>query len=322
MTASYRLINYTLRPAKFAERKMLVEALACLKVFGSLRTYRYVGFGSIWYADCVLFHRSLGIEQIISIEREESHEDRFKFNKPYGGIDLRMGEAATVLPNLDWDHRSIVWLDYDDPLSPSILDDVRTVSTRACPGTALIVSVNTEKILDKRNLKSDPIHVTEHKQLQSFFGVARTPSSIRKANLEGWGLSSFSRRIIQEEIESGLQKINEARAIGQHIKFRQIVAFEYADGAKMTTIGGVFIDAGQEALFSSSGLTDLSFFRNGSTALRINVPLLTPREIHQLEQSLPLNSVEEKSVGFIPISDSKRYENLYRYLPKFASYEP
>ena len=322
MTASYRLIDYTLRPAKHAERKMLAEAFANLRVFGSLRTYRYVGFGSIWYADCILFHRALGIEQIISIEREQNHEDRFKFNKPYGGIELRMGEAAAVLPNLDWSHRTIVWLDYDDPLSPAILDDVRTVSTRACPGTALVVSVNAEKILDNRNSQCDPVHVTEHGQFQYFFGNARTPTKFRKAELLGWGLSRFSRRIIRDEIEYGLQLNNKARAPGQHIKFRQFVAFEYADGAKMTTIGGVFIDAGQDALFDSAGLADLLFFRNGDDALRINVPLLTPREIHQLDQSLPLQPGEENDIGPIPISDGKHYANLYRYLPKFAAYEP
>ena len=60
MTASYRLIDYSLRPAKFAERRMLSEMFSRLKVFGSLESYRYIGFGSIWFTDCVLFHRALG----------------------------------------------------------------------------------------------------------------------------------------------------------------------------------------------------------------------------------------------------------------------
>jgi N-glycosylase/DNA lyase len=91
---------------------MLSEMFSRLKVFGSLESYRYIGFGSIWFTDCVLFHRALGIEDIISIEKEQAHQARFNFNNPYRGIELRMGTAAEVLPGMDWTHRSIVWLDY------------------------------------------------------------------------------------------------------------------------------------------------------------------------------------------------------------------
>ena len=321
MTASYRVINYSLRPAKFAERKMLAEALARLRVFGSLRTYRYVGFGSIWYADCVLFHRVLGIEEIVSIERERDHEERFVFNKPYRGIELRMDDSAVVLPSLDWGHRMIVWLDYDDPLSPAILDDVRTVATRAYPGTALVVSVQAESILDKRK-KGEPVHVIRREQFRRFFGDARTPRKLPGADLRGWGLSKTIRRIVRDEVDNGLQRVSEARGPGQRMKFRQFVSFEYADNAKMTTIGGVFIDAGQDAVFDSAGFGDLSFFRADDDALRIEVPLLTPREMRYLEQSLPRPEGEAIASEAIPPRDVKHYAALYRHLPNFAAYEP
>ena len=322
MTASYRVIDYSLRSAKFAERKMLAEALARLRVFGSLRTYRYVGFGSIWYADCVLFHRALGIEEIVSIERERDHEERFVLNKPYRAIELRMDDSAVVLPRLEWGHRTIVWLDYDDPLSPAILDDVRTVATRACPGTALIVSVQAEKILDKRESKDDPVHVTRRDQFRRYFGDARTPRKLPGADLRGWRLSKSTRRTVRDEVEDGLQRANEVRGRGQRMKFRQFVAFEYADNAKMTTIGGVFIDAGQDAVFDSAGFGDLSFYRAGDDALRIEVPLLTPREMRELDRSLPCPEGEAIEPGPIPPRDAKHYAALYRYLPNFAAYEP
>ena len=321
MTASYRVIDYSLRPAKFAERKMLAEALARLRVFGSLRTYRYVGFGSIWYADCVLFHRALGIEEIVSIERERDHEDRFVLNKPFRGIELRMDDSAVVLPSLDWAHRTIVWLDYDDPLSPAILDDVRTVASRACPGTALIVSVQAERIWDKR-IKGAPVHVEGREQFRSFFGDARTPTELAGVDLRGWGLSKSTRRSVRGEIEDGLQRANEARAPGQRMKFRQFGAFEYADDAKMTTVGGVFIDAGQDAVFDSAGFGDLWFFRAGDEAVRIEVPLLTPREMRYLDRRLPQPAGEAIKSGAIPGRDARLYAALYRHLPNFAAYEP
>ena len=322
MTASYRVIDYSLRPAKFAERKMLTEALGRLKVFGSLRTYRYVGFGSIWFADCVLFHRSLGIEELISIEREHEHKGRFMFNNPYRGIELRMDNSAAVLPSLDWSHRMIVWLDYDDPLSPAILDDVRTVATRTCPGTALIVTVQAERIMDKHVTQNGPIPVTTPEQFRHLFDDDRTPQNLNNADLRGWRLSKTSRRAVTEEIDNGLNQVNSVRKVGQRLKFQQIVAFEYADGAKMTTVGGVFIDEGQSAVFDSAGFTDLSFYRGMDDALRIEMPLLTPREMRHLDKSLPCREGEVIDFGEIPSRDAELYAAFYRYLPNFAAFEP
>ena len=322
MTASYRLVDYSLRSAKFAERKMLCEMLGRLKVFGSLESYRYIGFGSIWFADCVLFHRALGIEKLISIERERDHEERFRFNNPFRGIELKMDDSSTVLPSLDWSLRSIIWLDYDDPLSPSILDDVRTVATRAQPGTALIVSVQTQKIVEKRNDEDESVVVENEDQFRGLFGNERTPGGLPDADLRGWRLSRTTRGVVRREIENGLAQTNASRVAGQHIHFRQVVAFEYADGAKMTTIGGVFVDEGQDHVFQGAGFGQLSFHRDGDDAVRIAVPLLTPREMRHLDRSLPGREGKEMDLGPIPLSDARQYATFYRYLPNFASYEP
>ena len=322
MTASYRLIDYSLRSAKYAERKMLCEFLGRLRVFGSLESYRYVGFGSIWFADCVLFHRMLGIEKLVSIERERDHEKRFVFNNPYRGIELRMDDSSAVLPSLEWNHRTIIWLDYDDPLSPSILDDVRTVASRAQSGTALIVSVQAQKIMNHRDDRENPAPVENRAQFLRLFGDERTPQEIPDAQLRGWPLSRRSRVSIRQEIENALQLVNLARAGGQHIQFRQVVAFEYADGAKMTTIGGVFIDQGQNALFEGADFGQLSYYRSGDQAVRIEVPMLTLREMRHLDRNLPCPAGEDMDLGSIPARDARLYAEHYRYLPNFASFEP
>ena len=322
MTASYRLIDYSLRSAKFAERKMLCEMLGGLRVFGSLETYRYIGFGSIWFADCVLFHRSLGIKDMISIERGQNHEDRFLFNNLYRSIEVRMEEASAVLPHLDWDQRTIVWLDYDDPLSPSILGDVNTVASRAHSGSALIVSVQTQKIVDKRHDDEEPAPVENRDDFLGLFGEKRTPQSMPNSDLRGWPLSTTTRDTVRQEIENALQEANLARAPERQTESRQVVAFEYADDAKMTTIGGVFVEQGQHEVFESAGFGQLSFFRNAEEALRIEVPLLTPKEMRHLDASLPCADINEMELGVVPERDARHYMEFYRYLPNFASFEP
>ncbi|QIQ86253.1 O-methyltransferase [Erythrobacter sp.] len=318
--ASYEIIDYSIRPAKFAERKMLCDFFARLRVFGSLESYRYVGFGSIWFSDCVLFHRSLGISNIVSIECELDHQARFEFNNPLRGINLMMGEASDVLPSLDWSIRSIVWLDYDDPLSVSILEDVRTVATRAQSGTAFVISVQTEKIFDKRDAQN-AIHVQTKENFSNYFGEGRTREDLGQADLRGWRLSLTSRQMLLAEIEEGLRVANATRPNGQKIEFRQTLAFEYKDGAKMTTVGGVFVDQGQAALFDGAGFRELEFYRDGDDALRIHMPLVTPHEMRHLDKQLPISGDGALDASPIPLREASRYAKFYRYLPNFASFE-
>lgn len=317
MTASYRKIDYSLRPAKFAERKMLCEMFSRMKAFDALESYRYIGFGSIWFTDCILFHKALGIGNIISIEKEGNHQERFEFNNPYGCIKLVIGSAADVLPGLDWNHRSIIWLDYDDPLSPAILEDVRTVATRATSGTALAVSVQTESLVDNRPHLDSPVDIKNVQSFRDCFGDNRAPQELKFSDIQGWRLSKTSRHLIHTEIKEGL-----AGNISKGLNFHKIGAFEYADGVKMTTIVGVFVDQGQNGHFEGAGFGSLPFFRSEKDeALRLKMPLLTPREMRHLDKCLPCNDTHDLELGPIPISDGRNYANLYRYLPNFASFE-
>ena len=89
----------------------------------------------------------------------------------------------------------------------------------------------------------------------------------------------------------------------------------------MTTVVGIFVDHGQNGHFEAADFRTLPFFQDGDKALRIKVPLLTPREMRHLDRSLPCNNFCELQLGPIPESDGKAYAKLYRYLPNFASFE-
>ena len=319
---SYHLIDYSLRSAKFAERKMLCEMFGRLTVFAPLEKYCYIGFGSIWFADCVLFHRTLGIKQLISIEEKGHHKKRFEFNIPYQGIELRMAHSSNVLQNLDWNQRTIIWLDYDDQLSPSILDDVDMVTEKAQSGTALVVSVQTQGIQDKQLNLDKPTPIKNRDQFLNLFGAERTPRGLRSDDFEGWNLSTMSRKVILESIESTLKTVNMTRQPKKQIHFQQTVAFEYSDGAKMTTIGGIFVNQAEQNQFKEAGFEKLSFYQNAEEAIRIEVPKLTPREMRHLDRQLPCPNGETIEADFVPEKDAKNYAKFYRYLPNFASFEP
>jgi hypothetical protein len=131
MASSFRSVDYSVRPAKAAERKMLCDLFRRLEPFGRTDTYRYVGFGSIYFTDFQLFHQSLAISDMISIEKEESNWPRFKFNLPFRCVDLRLGHSNSILPSLDWEKRTLLWLDYDGKLTEEVLADLATFCARA-----------------------------------------------------------------------------------------------------------------------------------------------------------------------------------------------
>ena len=326
MVASYRSIDYSIRPAKHAERRMLGEAFRRLSKFAAVESYQYVGMGSVWFSDFTHFHRSLGISRMISIEREKNHKERFEFNKPFGGVDLRFGATSAELPKIDWSFRTIAWLDYDDPLALSMLADIRTIAVKACSGSVLIVSIQCESrptVIDTEDDeigKQRPVHDID--ELKAVYGAGHVSSAANELDLRGWRLAKLIRSMILSEITEALSAINISRPPQQHIEFRQIMAFDYEDGAKMMTIGGVFVDKDQSAIFASCGFDELDFYRSGIESVRLDVPILTPKEMRDLETRLPLTPGTTIQPGCMPQSDASAYGRLYRYLPSFASFEP
>jgi hypothetical protein len=322
---SYRLVDYSLRPAKHAERRMLCDAFRRLSKFASVESYQYVGFGSVWFSDFSLFHRQLGIVKMISIERMAAHDARFKFNKPFGGVDLKFGESGIVLPQIDWNLRTITWLDYDDPLSPGMLDDVRTVAIKSVGGSLLAVSIQCQgaPMMKVEDGDGEMRSVKTADEFKIIFGAERTPVSLSPNDLVGWNLAATCRKAILSEIDDALDVVNLSRHEQQKLQFIPIMAIEYADGAKMTTVAGVFIDKGQNSIFSSCGFEEMPFYvEPGAPAMRLEVPKLTPKEMRELEGKLPIADPSAIEAGPFPKSDAVAFAKLYRYLPSFASFEP
>ena len=74
-------ISYDLRPAKQTERRLLLDFLRCSSEAGLTNSdYRYVGMGGTMFYDFHLIHRFLGINNMISLERDPKTHPRSEFN--------------------------------------------------------------------------------------------------------------------------------------------------------------------------------------------------------------------------------------------------
>jgi hypothetical protein len=290
---------------------MMIDLIRRLDRFASLGAYRYVGLGSPYFSDFSLIHRTLGIRDLVSIEREQSDEPRFRFNVPFATVELKFGDTSEVLPELDWQQRSIVWLDYDGSLDDAKLADVALLVNKLASGSILAVTVNVQPhyVIDER------LDVTRQ-QLGTYL-----PRRYTAKTLGGWGLAEAVHEILDEHIRRSLADRNAGISTHAAIHYRQLFHFRYRDGARMLTIGGILFDAGVTARVDGCAFGDFDFFRDAGVPYEIAVPRLTLREMRHLDGRLPANSLDDLATEGIPAADVQRYAELYRYFPKFIDVE-
>jgi hypothetical protein len=317
---SFRSIDYSLRPAKHAERKMLLEFFRRLAVFAPLSDYRYLGLGSVWFSDFILVHRSLGLSDMVSIEREVSAEARIRDNIPFAAVEPIFLSTAEAIPTLDWSKRQIVWLDYDDPICPSIMEDVGAVGRRLISGSVLVVSVQHHHASEVDHAEAAGTGNAAD-LFRARFDRDLIPPTFSEDDLYGRPFAKLSRDMIHTAAEKGASISNAQDAATKHaslgMTYQRVCNIEYSDGAPMTTTVGVVYNADEEGQFRALSLTDVDFLPEGLDSLiRIRVPKITPSEARRLEQQLPRSS--GYSCGHIPSSDADAFATFYRYLPNFA----
>ena len=315
MPRSYEKIHYGLRPAKNIERKMLAEAFRRLSEFGTIESYRYVGFGSIYFCDFCLFHKSLGITNMLSIEWDVKNAGRFKFNRPFGCIQIKFGDSNEELPALSWNERTILWLDYDRKLDRAALTDISWFCAHAVPGSAILVTVNAQ---------SDRFDEGPLQQLRERVGEEKVSPAIGETELKGWGTADVNRRIITNEIQEKLDIRNGGRSAGSRMLYRQLFNFRYADGPnfpKMLTVGGLLFEEGQSNIVGKCAFETLPFVRPEEKGYLIEVPNLTFRELRHLDAQLPISDPKQLDAPSIPEKDLERYARVYRYFPAFVDAE-
>jgi hypothetical protein len=309
MQGSSARINYNLRPAKHVERKMMCEAFRRLAEFGSVESYRYIGFGSFYFRDFALIHKTLGITEMLSIERDEEDQERFRFNVPYSCVKIAFGEASAVLPTLAWDVRTILWLDYDYGLDAGVLGDVAHFCANACAGSSIVVSLNAH---------SDREDKTPLVSLQEKVGERDLPADLTNADFKDWAKARTFRRIIMNKVTDALNIRNGTRAVGSKFNFKQLFNFHYQDGARMLTLGGLLHEQGQAPLVAKSALDNLWFVRTGEEPFHIKIPRLTYKEIRYLDEQLPIGDATALTARGIPTEDLEMYSLIYRYFPTFT----
>lgn len=306
---SFDTINYSLRPNKAIQRQIVFDGLGFLDRHVPIRDALYIGFGSIWFSDFVLAHKRLGIADMISIENKPIGASRAKYNAPFRTIQIEEGDSTPVLRDLvarsevlskQW----IIWLDYDETITQTTLDDIALVLTHAPPNSVLLLTFDAGGL-------GMPASKREA-YLRGLLGAAveddLPPESFEKSKIP----ATFSQCLL-DYIES--EAANMARPGG----FIPAFNIPYTDTAPMVTVGGFLLAA---AARGAGRACVSSQDWDGMVKVPVEAPPLTLKEVSALQGLLPPKSAitraSVKGIGFDLTDDQlAAYVEHYRRYPAF-----
>ena len=304
MSDSGRAINYSSRPAKGVERKLICDLVSKFPKCNNISEYRYIGFGSFYFADFILFHNQLNIDKMISIEHSEQ-EERYIFNKPYKCIDILFCDAQDALSrHLEFlpDHPDFMWLDYDYELNRDIVSDLITAAQKLVKGSFLFVSFNG-------SINAEPGNRVEY--LKEIFDDYIP--SIQEKDIDKESIT----QIFYQGIDNAIQRSITTRQLVDKISAKSIFFIKYRDGAPMLTIGYYFGDDNSAIEFDS--IKELPGVTVSSTPVNLKIPCFTKSEIRELNKYLPGSSAEEikEKLPYLELADILKYIGLYKYYPNY-----
>lgn len=309
MADSGQKINYSLRPQKCVERKIMCELLSTCETTVPIHQYRYIGFGSFYFSDFVLFHNQLNIDYMISIEKS-SNVDRYEFNKPYGCIEMCYGSADSALSDkiaFSEDIKDIVWFDFDDAFQASMLTDLMTAIRKISAGSFLFTSFNIS-ILGAET--TDRLEM-----LKSKFGEYLP--QLEENDIDNETLP----QIIYRTTLNALQKALYERNMSGEVNLDIFPCFftKYRDAAPMLTLGYFLSTNDEYEKLCHSKASNLPWFNISEVPCKIKIPCLTRAEIREINRHIPSETASEihDNIPYLTESDISNYINIYKYYPNF-----
>jgi hypothetical protein len=308
-SSTAKFIQYALRPAKQAERRILMDFLKCANEAGmTVSDCRYVGMGGTMFYDFHLMHRFLGVNQMISLERDACTHPRSEFNCPFDFISVQNRTVADFLAADSDEGATIYWLDYDDGLGPDIAADIASLGTRVKKGGFAFVTVYGQPpgFLEKQTTEQ---RLEYFQQQLGDFSVGFTAADMEQA-----AFPNTVHRVLMAAFKNAFAP----RTDGQ---FQILFQVEYKDSSTMITVGGCFSDTKEAPHILRRVKADLPFLLK-NPPYKIRSLNLTERERALFDQAVTKrrrNSSQANLLRFLGFKkkDFDAYRDLIRFLPRY-----
>jgi hypothetical protein len=308
---SFNVVNYSLRPNKSIQRRLVFEGIILLKVHLDLDRLVYIGLGSIWFADFHMAHKLLQIKDMISMEADEIGFRRAAFNQPFKTITVKNGHSFEILPMLLYDsvlsgRPWLVWLDYDGPLEETVVEDIRIPIENAPRNTVLLTTFSAAG--------------------RRFGKPAERPARLQ-ALLGGVVPDDLDKELCRDEpLPATLVDlttkfmISAAASMARPGGFISAFRLTYRDTTPMVTVGGILpAKAAVGAAKASINKSDWP----GVVTEPIAAPHLTLLEVAVMQAQLPRSRrLSRKSIQRLDVDleeeQIRSFERYYRYYPAFV----
>ncbi|HBC30680.1 MAG TPA: hypothetical protein DC024_05465 [Clostridiales bacterium] len=315
---------YHLRPNKCIDRTLFIQTLIGLSRQLPISDYRYTGFGSYTFEDFKLFHDTLNISSMVSLEREPNAYKRAEFNLPYGCIKVKNTGSTEYLSSLildDGDH-NIFWLDYVSPNELGTqLADYATLLNLLNPNDIIRITLNANPSSLRDSDLPDELHKTRLRVLKERVPEECFPNSIIPEDMTRGRYPSALLKIIKAIT---LQSLNDTPPYSPNFMF-PLFSSVYADGQQMLTFTGIVLDSHDRELDLRKVLSDFPHNTfSWDDLCRIEIPALTFLEITELNKLLPNEDIRQQLIAQFPFIFSPSngqaldsYLSYYKYYPNY-----
>lgn len=339
-TPSFRRFDYLLRINKHIERKLVFDVLVSATKKLGFSFGWYLGLGSMWFGDFRLAHRLLGIDNLVSIEREE-YSPRARFNRPFGGITVEAGSSTEVIERIghdSWAHPFVAWLDYDGHLNDDVVLDLDRVLQNCAPNSVVLVTVNGARGT-YRVRKPDPRDQLKREEtsvgvVERFLGVGVVSPRYEPKFTSAGSAIDVSERDFSEFLTEAITiylihriNVSAREHNGRRLRFVPLYRIHHRDGADMVTVGGAVVYEDQVDVWAAFP-RDVAALVNASGDLRhcsLDLVPVTLKEKIVLDECLPCGNSDNdflsiaRAAGLkLDDDDILKYRSFYRHFPVFA----
>lgn len=313
-------LPYHLRTNKAVDRDIFFELLSRLKLPHPIQDYQYITLGGPMLEDLKQLHHRLGLENLKSLEKDDSVLSRQKYNKPFNCIECTKSSTEEFIQNFEPQAPCIIWLDYTAPSWRTQFEECHSLIGKLEPYDIIKITLNA-------NPDSLGTERSAEEKLERFKQKAGGPYTCQNLTANDvstmTGLPATLAGIIETVSQSALDMLEE-------LTLKPLTLFRYIDSTQMLTLSCIVLPVDEglyEELLENSKLNNWPHLtKDWADIHEITVPSLTIKEQQAINQFLPLGN-RTLNPGDLPFAVhanptiNKRlldnYIKYYRYIPNF-----
>lgn len=323
-------VPYHLRPNKFVERQLFIEALRFIDRWQPVDSYCYISMGGRFLEDFRQIHSAFNIKDLISIESDEHVCLRQKFNRPIGFLKcmhMTSGDLITHFEETTEDvaaENQIIWLDYADAGERfAQLGELESLVRKLGANDIVKITLNSNLLTlgNPNDLSPEDLQKRRFSNIRSQLGNHYLPSSsaFSEKDMTTDGFGRILVHAIQSSLKRGLK--------GRGLIAAPLCSFLYSDQHQMLTYSAILLNEGDvQQFWDDTKFQDWEFYMRGNTPQTIKVPDLSLKERLTIDAMSFEKSPEEihASLGFgfneevnSSLQTLQNYIKHYRRYPSF-----